>query len=234
MITEAKIYLSDKRGVTQNTLYRSYHTFHFDDYHDVSREPLESLKVLNDNTLGPGQHIVTELKDNRLIMILPIVGDVRYSSMLGPEKILTAGEAGFLSFPGGSMVEIKNPQNDLINFLHIEFQVSDRCCASAEYLHAFDLNQNKNKLITFGWCDDKSFHQVSIGKFSGRGEGKLAAERIVRGIFAFVLEGAFEVQGRLLHARDGLALKSNSEVEFEALSNDAIILFLTTRCYFTI
>jgi len=40
------------------------------------------------------------------------------------------------------------------------------------------------------------------------------------------LEGAFEVEGRLLHARDGLALWETEKVELEALSNDAIILVM--------
>jgi redox-sensitive bicupin YhaK (pirin superfamily) len=42
----------------------------------------------------------------------------------------------------------------------------------------------------------------------------------------YVIEGAFEVQYRLLHARDGLALWEAERVEWEALSNDAILLVL--------
>ena len=42
----------------------------------------------------------------------------------------------------------------------------------------------------------------------------------------FVIEGAFEVQGTLLHARDGLALWGTDKLEKEALSNDAIILLI--------
>jgi len=47
-------------------------------------------------------------------------------------------------------------------------------------------------------------------------------------VYVFVIEGAFEVQNRLLHARDGLSLSSATEVEFEALSNDAMLLILET------
>jgi redox-sensitive bicupin YhaK (pirin superfamily) len=67
---------------------------------------------------------------------------------------------------------------------------------------------------------------VSIGKFSGRAETtyKLTSEN--SGLFVFVIEGAFELEGRLLHARDGLALWEIKEVELEALSNDAIILLI--------
>lgn len=47
-----------------------------------------------------------------------------------------------------------------------------------------------------------------------------------KGVFAFVIEGAFEIQGRLLEAKDGLALWNDNEIEMEALSNGAIILLI--------
>lgn len=46
------------------------------------------------------------------------------------------------------------------------------------------------------------------------------------GLFIFVIEGAFEVQGRLLHARDGLALWDIEAAEMEVLSNDAVIMVI--------
>lgn len=46
-------------------------------------------------------------------------------------------------------------------------------------------------------------------------------------LFVFIIQGVFEVQGRLLHARDGLGLWNEAnEIELEALSNDAIILLI--------
>ncbi|WP_409034090.1 hypothetical protein [Runella sp.] len=66
-----------------------------------------------------------------------------------------------------------------------------------------------------------------MGKFGGREEGIYTVRNPERnGVFIFVIEGAFEVQNRLLHPRDGLSLTHVTEVEFEALSNDAILLVL--------
>ena len=48
----------------------------------------------------------------------------------------------------------------------------------------------------------------------------------MNGFFAFVIEGAFELEGRLLHARDGLALWNLEKIEWEALSGGAILLVL--------
>ncbi|HLO38529.1 MAG TPA: hypothetical protein VK173_08565, partial [Lacibacter sp.] len=65
---------------------------------------------------------------------------------------------------------------------------------------------------------------LSVGKFSGRAETVYYTERSSANVFVFVLEGAFEVEGRLLHARDGLALWQATSVEMEALSNDALVM----------
>jgi len=63
-----------------------------------------------------------------------------------------------------------------------------------------------------------------IGKFAGRKDCTLKLTTPFKDVFAFVLEGAFELQNRLLQQKDGLSMAHVSELEFEALSNDAIVL----------
>jgi len=101
----------------------------------------------------------------------------------------------------------------------------------------FDL-QDKNKLHPLftenmeGPIDHPSFCGF-IGKYDGRNDGiyQLKAvenKQLANGIFVFILSGAFDVQNRFLHARDGLALSDLQDelIEFEALSNDAILLLM--------
>ena len=45
-------------------------------------------------------------------------------------------------------------------------------------------------------------------------------------LFVFMIEGAFEVEGRLLHAWDSLDLWDATTTEMEALSNEAMILVI--------
>jgi len=67
---------------------------------------------------------------------------------------------------------------------------------------------------------------IYIGKFSGRGETTYNSRFKKNCVFLFIIEGAFEVEGRLLHAGDGLAIRDEKETGIEALSNDAILLLL--------
>jgi hypothetical protein len=63
-----------------------------------------------------------------------------------------------------------------------------------------------------------------IGKFSGRTDTSYMPQNPANTCFVFVIEGAFEVQNRLVYSKDGILLPEAGEVEFEALSNDGILL----------
>jgi quercetin 2,3-dioxygenase len=123
----------------------------------------------------------------------------------------------------GMEAEISNPyKSELINFLRFEFEANFE--VPDENLHSsFDLGGNRNILVKV--LSSQSV-LVFIGKFDGRNEGTYKLNSPSNQVFVFIVEGAFEVQNRLLHARDGLALQGMAEVEFEALSNEAILLIV--------
>jgi quercetin 2,3-dioxygenase len=60
--------------------------------------------------------------------------------------------------------------------------------------------------------------------FEGRNEGTYSLENTSKGVFAYVLTGTFEIQNRLIQPHDGVAIWNIEELEFEALSNRAIIV----------
>ncbi len=76
-----------------------------------------------------------------------------------------------------------------------------------------------------GEVEQAPYH-IFIAKLDGRSEIIHTAAQSGSGFFVFVIEGAFEVQHRLLEARDGLSLLGIIELEAEALSDDAILLMI--------
>ncbi|MBA4053266.1 MAG: pirin [Marivirga sp.] len=225
--TEATIYLASQRGCSQTEWFRSYHTFNFDKYFTEHRKPFGCLKVLNDDTLkglSTRKHIVQE---DTLIVLLPIVGACEYRDS-GIQGMADAGQSVFFPVYKDSEFEISNPYKDeLINYLYIELS-GDRSLNATSTVVSFDLDNNRNKLIPL-FSNQRTIHRnlsIYLGKFGGREEGIYTLKDPFKGIFVFIIEGAFEVQNRLLQARDGLALRGTDHVEFEALSNDAIILVI--------
>jgi quercetin 2,3-dioxygenase len=220
----AKIFLADDRGHSEMAWFRSYNTFNFGKYNNEHKAAFGSLYVLNDDTLAGGKNLKLSIEENSHVILIPIVGAVAYTDSNGNESLLQAGEAQLCSLQQGTSITITNPyEKETINFLQVWIKNNDSLPSGEIHQTAFDLNNNNQLILLFKGCNDT---QLSIGKYDGRAEDIYKLSKQGNSVFAFVIEGAFEVQNRLLHARDGLALWELQEVEFEALSNEAIILFV--------
>ena len=230
--TQAQLYLSDQRGCSQVDYFRSFHGFNFGNYAEESRQPFGPLQLLNDNTLQAGCSISMQVEKNTNVIILPLVGGLDYTSPVGT-GVLEAGQAQILSLSAAMEYEITNPyETELINFLEIWLTDQSSAFTPRRQQTHFDLTDT-NKLHPFlstnaSGKDSQYLMRGFIGKYDGRKDQTFSLKNTENGLFVFVLSGAFEVQNRLLHERDGLALTTikNGEVEFEALSNDAILLLL--------
>jgi len=228
--TEATIYLASQRCRSQKEWYRSYHTFNHGDYDHESRKPFGNLQAVKDDTLKERRTLTYSVKEDTAVLLLPIVGALHYNSHMNIQGTLDVGQAHVLYLHHNSRLEISNPyENELINFLHLWFtlDLQHTPCRKAED-HEFDLTINKNRLIPLYSTDETDYHhtRIYIGKFDGRKEETYRLKNRHKGIFIFIIEGAFEVQNRLLQRRDGLAIRNLDEMEFEALSNEAIILLI--------
>jgi quercetin 2,3-dioxygenase len=228
---EAQIYLADQRGCTQSAHFQSLHTFSFGDYQPESRAPFGNLKAFNEDTLLAGKQQIMQVDQPTEIFILPIAGGLEVSVDQEEACYAGAGEAlHFLAFPD-KVYKLTNPfDSESINFLQIWFSPTEppEEVAKVENLCAltkFNL-ENRNTLLPLLGAQNNQ-NRTFIGMYGGRQEGVYEVQE--NQVFIFVIQGAFEVQNRLLHPRDGLMLQNPKEVEFEALSNDAILLVLDVQ-----
>ncbi|MBT1698055.1 pirin [Fulvivirgaceae bacterium PWU4] len=227
MQTEATIYLAQQRGCAQSDWYRGLYTFNFGTYSNENRKAFGRLQAFNDETLGAGHTIRYRVAEDTFVLLLPLVGGLNHDTGSATPGFLDVGESyGFFAVKD-SVFSISNPyENALINFLQIRFTVSYHGGDLVEgRRHTFDIELHKNQLVPFQ-PQAQGLGSFLLGTFQGREEGTYQLRNPANGVFIFVLEGAFEVQNRLLHARDGLAITHAEVIEFEALSNEAIILII--------
>ncbi|MBC7829768.1 MAG: pirin family protein [Chitinophagaceae bacterium] len=230
--SKGKMFLAEERGRTEKAWFRSYNTFNFGDYQQENKKSFGQLYVLNDDTLAGERSVQLSVQADSVIILLPTVGALAYKDSLSNQTVIKAGQAQFFAMPRGATIEISNPfEKDVINFLQLwikkpvdpvlNFQVT-----------SFDFETNKNKLIAL-FQSGQSQHKTPllhpkffIGKFSARSEIEYTLADPHKSLFVFTVEGAFEVQYRLLGTRDGLALWDIDTVRIEALSADAIIMVI--------
>jgi len=228
--SKGKMFLADERGLNETEWFRSQNTFNFGKYFSEHKHPFGNIYVVNDDTLDGGHSLRMIIEEHSYVILLPVAGAIEYKDNLGNQNLIAAGQIQVLDLAKDAIIEVTNPfKEGLVNFLQIWIRADKVKETATSDLLTYDVNKYLDSLIKIfpenSGTSSLPF-TVSIGKFSGREETtyKLASES--SGLFVFVIEGAFELEGRLLHARDGLALWEIEEVELEALSNDAIILLI--------
>lgn len=222
-----RIYLAGQRGLRESSWYRIFHTFNTEGYRQAHREPFGALYALNDETLAGHKSLHTDVAENSYLWLLPVVGMITYRNEQGNGAVLEAGEMMFAQLPAGSGFTITNPYEDelqLVNYMTILLKAGNNNGIKAPHLFSFDMNShNQLEKWRINGLPGLAF---AMGKFDGRKAATHTLRNPAKGAYAIVIQGAFEVNGRLLHERDGVALWDTAEVEFEALSNQAIIFLI--------
>lgn len=212
---EAQIYLANQRGLTELDWLRSWQVFNFGPYQVEGRQPFGNLRVFNDDTLQAGARLRMQAEGNTRVLILPLVGGIEYTDGMGSHTFIAAGQALEVITPDSLSYEITNPyEEERINFLQI--WIHRETDAYRLTSQSFELSPG-NQLVPIS--QDQPYY---IGQYDGRAEGQYTLTNPAKGVFIFIIAGAFEMQNRLLESRDGLSLKHTATIEFEALSSGAI------------
>lgn len=226
MDTEAQIYLQSQRGQFQAEGFRAFYTFNFGHYKAVNREPSGHLLALNDETLLPQcSHKVTVNKSVQIIL-LPLVGAIEIEKGKGALTFVDSGESISMIITPDDSFTITNPYPDqAVNYLQIRVLPGDFSSRS-NMTNTFNLARKNTLIPILNTAGNDG--NCMIGKYEGRQDDVYFPKNTANQAFIFIIEGAFEVQNRLLEKRDGLSLRNVKEIEFEALSDNAIILILET------
>jgi hypothetical protein len=224
-LTPGKIFLADQRGLTESSVLRRYSTFNFEKYYSEHKQAFGHLFLCNDESIVGGKVTFFLSKEDSLQIFMPITGGIDIVAN-GKEFALETGQIQVLNTGKGEVLEISNPyQNDVINYIQFGIKTDMFLMRASELLFNFDFEKNQNQLLEI-IANPKLPFKLSAGIFAGREEAVYKMQSPNHQFYTFIVDGAFEIEGRLMHARDALALWDIELVELEALSNHAIVVVL--------
>ncbi|MEJ5048219.1 hypothetical protein WH221_00085 [Chryseobacterium culicis] len=187
-------------------------------------------EILNDKdrtyTLYNVKEIVLDIEgelrlsfeEERTLLILPLYGEIIITDFY---ETISAGMSLTLNTQAGKDIVIKNMvYHDRTDVLIFEFKKEENIQNYTKNVLDFTLKNNAFNI-------SKVLQQPNfIGLYNGRAEGYYALKDADKSIFGMVINGAFEFQNRLMENRDAILLWELEELEFEALSENALILFM--------
>lgn len=212
----AQIYLASARGHCQNC----WSTFSFGNYQEESKNNFDSLFLFNYQILTANQrHTITTQSDS-LNYILPLYGGINFKDEQQNNPLIATELIQQIVSNKESNFEISNPFEHNISYLQIGFKT--KTISLENEILKFDFKK-KNKLIPLF---KNTVANAFIAHFDGRKEGNYKQQNKQSGIFVYIIQGAFEFENILLESGDALSIKEIESVEWEALSENAMLLLI--------
>ncbi|SEN74809.1 hypothetical protein SAMN05192574_10410 [Mucilaginibacter gossypiicola] len=226
-ISPGQIHLADQRGFTKTHTLRRYSSFNYGNYFNEYRKPFGRLEVWNDEMLAGGNSVHVTVKNSGWFVLMPVTGEVLLKRINGDIRLIDVGEMFVGYAVVGEQLELTNLyKEDWINYIYLQLKDTDVLNPQRDAVFKFDFAGRPNELIDLVPTSGMHPFRLHIGVFGGRVDALYQLQNSGSLFYAFVLAGAFELQGRLMHDRDGLALWELEEADMEALSNNAVVLIL--------
>jgi len=226
------LHKAETRGHAQHGWLDSYHTFSFARYHDPERMHFGVLRVLNDDTVAPGQGFGTHPHDNMEIISIPLEGDLEHKDSMGNVTVIKKGDVQVMSAGTGvSHSEFNKNSDQEVKFLQIWVFPNKKGLSPRYDQISLKEIQKENEFyqVLSPYEDDQGvwIHQEAwfhLGEFTGNVSTSYPLKKESNGVYVFVLEGEVEIEGQKLETRDGLGIWDTKEIQVKAHPESRILL----------
>lgn len=226
------LHKADSRGHANHGWLDSHHTFSFANYYNPERIHFGALRVLNDDIVAPGMGFGTHPHDDMEIISIPLRGDLEHKDSMNNVAVINEGDIQVMSAGKGIYHSEYNKNKDKeVNFLQIwifpkqkdvEPRYDQISIRQLEKPNEFYQILSPNKEDKGVWIhQDAWFH---LGKFKANTISEYTLKKSGNGIYAFMIEGKAEINGKLLEKRDGLGILEENSIRIAAEKGSEILL----------
>ena len=228
------IHPASERGTANHGWLNSHHSFSFANYYNPQKMHFGVLRVLNDDTVAPGMGFGKHPHDNMEIVSILLSGDLEHEDSMGNKAVIREGEIQAMSAGTGIFhSEYNASKTDEVKFLQIWiFPRKKDVAPRYDQIVLPDLNkENTLHQVLSPNPDDAGIwiHQDAwfhMGSFESDHKTSYSLQKSANGLYAFVLEGAFEIEGQKLGRRDAIGIWDTKSVNFHSLNKRSRLLLI--------
>ncbi len=192
------------------------------------------LRVLNDDVVSGGQGFGKHPHENMEIISIPLSGDLKHEDSMGNKTVIREGEIQVMSAGTGIFHSEYNANKEqAVEFLQIWiFPRSQDIPPRYDQTELNDLHlANKLHQVLSPNPSDQGvwIHQDAwfhIGTFNEGIETVYPIKKEGNGIYAFVLEGSFDINGQRLEKRDALGIWETLELSIHSQDLNSRLLLI--------
>ncbi len=221
-----------ERGHFNHGWLNTYHTFSFSAYRDPRHVSFRSLRVMNEDTVAPGQGFGTHPHNDMEIVTYVLEGALEHRDSMGNGEVLRPGEFQRMSAGTGITHSEFNPSPSEPVHLYQIWLFPERKGLEPSYEQKFfpaEERQNQLRLVA---SRDAAQGSLLIQQDASIYLASLAAGRGLRhglptGRHAWlqVLRGSVTLNDQDLGTSDGAAVSDETSLTIQATSDAEILLF---------
>ena len=228
---------ANERGHTQTGWLDSWHTFSFRQYHDPRFMGFSDLRVINDDTIAPGEGFGTHPHDNMEIVSIVLNGELEHRDSMGNGTVIKNGEVQKMSAGSGITHSEFNPSaQKSVHFLQIWILPNILDIPPVYEQKAFSDQELADQLRLIVSPDGRD-GSVIINQDAEIYQTVLGAEKRVsftvddqRSAWIHIAEGAVAINGHPLVAGDGIAVRDeNLDIELRGIDRRSNVLVFNLR-----
>ncbi len=221
-----KVRKSGERGHANHGWLDTYHTFSFADYHDPEYVGFRSLRVINEDRVAPGKGFGTHPHRDMEILTYVLEGALEHRDSMGTGAVIHPGEIQRMSAGRGvTHSEFNASKVAPVHLLQI-WILPSRKGIEPSY-EQVNLPAEKLGGLYLAASPDAASRNCSVYinqdaklYISRLAPGKTLSIHLARGRYGWLqmAKGAVSLNGALLNAGDGAAVKDESQLEVVELS----------------
>lgn len=223
---------SSERGRVHHGWVESFHTFSFGDYEDPEHTGFRTLRVINEDTVDPGEGFGAHPHRDMEIITYVISGALEHKDSMGHGSVIHPGDAQKISAGTGiAHSEYNASKTEKVHFLQIWILPEKRGIKPAyDQLTINDLKED-NGLTLFAAADDSPgtirMHQ-DVKIYRGllkKGQNRPLTMKDGRGLWFQMIKGTLEIGGHTAETGDGVAVERTSSIMMKAVTDTEFLLF---------
>ena len=220
---------ANKRGHASHGWLNSWHTFSFADYQDPDFMGFSALRVINEDTVQPGEGFPTHPHKDMEILSYVLQGAIEHQDSMGNKERVPAGEFQIMSAGTGVRHSEYNPSaTDALHFYQIWIIPAEKGIAPRYEQKSFNDKHGRQLVLSPDARNGslKVYQDMELWRWVL--DAKEQADFAIkpnRRIWVQVVKGQVEVNGVAATTSDGVAIWDESSLAIKASEESEVLVF---------